>query len=187
MPDDLWSGPTLDIILYRLNNSWCHQWVPSHSKTESTSSTSQRHASLPPETGSRGVTWRVGPTCPVWGGLVGCRSSAKWQSMEKWAQWPRLLCTRVASYIASFFTQDALGPCRQIQILNIFIYSFCFPLFTSYFFYFVQSSYFQRCYQGFHLFSSKNCLFILSDLYIATLFDLLIFAYCELGLFHKHP
>lgn len=186
MPDDLWSGPTLGIILYRLNNSWCHQWVPSHYKTESTSSPSQRHASLAAETGSAGVTWRTGPTGPTWGGVVGCRSSVKSQSMEKWAQWPRLLCTCVASYIASFFTQDALGPFRQIQILNIFIYSFCSPLFTSDFFHFVQSSYFLRCHQGFHLFSSKNCLFILPDLSIATLFDLLIFTYCELGLFHKH-
>ena len=77
------------------------------------------------------------PHVPKAGQGCGCRSHHRSQSSTgkaKMALWPHPLGTQVASCIASFLRQDVLWPFGQICILNIFICSFCSPLFTPNFF-----------------------------------------------------
>lgn len=113
----------------------------------------------PPESESSSVTWQRGSKCSKWGGLVGHRS----------------------------IRQDALGPFGQIQFFNIFIYSFCFPLYFS----ILHSKIFSQMLPGVSFIFLQDLSIYSStvlhcDLFQFTHLFFIHISYCELELFHIH-
>lgn len=89
----------------------------------------------------------------------------------KMAPWPRPLGTQVASHVASFLRQDVLRPFGQIHILNIFICSFGFPLFTPIVFIFYSKFMFSDIARSFIYFPS-GIIYLFFHSYILPLFSI---------------